>query len=191
MLYKAGRSFGLFMDSINTINVGVGGNTCTGKPTGCTNCQYFRDNSQSTDPAFYQMVYDGYTTPLAGTYHVVKGLWYHVKLSIGDVSDEIYDSGIFLEKNFLTQYTIAGKNNNKLETVKVFPNPAANILNVLIPRECGKTTLLLKDINNNLLFEKHDVSGKNRISLENFPKGVLILEMRNSHGIKYSKIIHN
>jgi hypothetical protein len=176
--------------SINTINLGKGGNTCTGKPTGCTNCQYFRDNSQSTDPAFYQMVYDGYTTPLAGTYHVLKGFWYHVKLSIGDVSDAFYDSGIFLEKNFLTQYTIAGKNNNELGKIKVFPNPVLNTLNIDIPQNINPINLTLKDVNGQVLFEKQHVSGNTQISLENFPKGILILKTENKTGVKYIKIIH-
>lgn len=84
--------------AINNVNFGKGGVTCTGKPTGCTHCEYFKDNSQSDDPAFNIFVYDGLTTKLVADNEVTQCKWYHIKLAIGDVGDHIYDSGVLLEK---------------------------------------------------------------------------------------------
>lgn len=83
--------------SINTVNFGSGGQTCTGKPGGCTNCEYFKDNSQTSDPAFNIFVYDGLTTSLPAKSPVTQCEWYKIKLKIGDGGDHIYDSGVLLE----------------------------------------------------------------------------------------------
>ncbi len=40
--------------------------------------------------------YDGYTVPLPATANVTPGITYHLKIVIADVSDAIYDSGIFI-----------------------------------------------------------------------------------------------
>lgn len=83
--------------SINTVNFGAGGQTCTGKPSGCANCEYFKDNSQQTDPAFNKFVYDGLTTALTAKSETQQCEWYKIKLKIGDGGDGIYDSGVLLE----------------------------------------------------------------------------------------------
>ncbi len=176
--------------SINSVNFGKGGNTCTGKPTGCTNCQYLKDNSQSSDPGFSQMVYDAYTVPLLGSHSVAKNHWYHVKLSIADIMDAIFDSGIFIEKNFLTQYTVTGTDNENKDKITVFPNPAGEILYVDIPQNISPVDLILKDINGNVLFEKQNVCHKTSVSLKSCPKGIFILETKNKSGVKYTKVIH-
>lgn len=89
--------------SINTVNFTVGGHTCTGKPNGCTNCEWLKDNSQVTDPAFSQLVYDALTKPILAHHGLQTGKWYHIKIAISDGGDAIYDSAIFLqEKSFYT-----------------------------------------------------------------------------------------
>ncbi len=99
--------------AINNINFGKGGITCTGKPPGCTNCQYMVDNSQQSNPEFKNFVYDGYTTALEAKSAVTQCQWYHIKIAISDVGDDLYDSGVLLEKGSfnpgnvseVTQYT--------------------------------------------------------------------------------------
>ncbi len=83
--------------SINTVNFGSGGVTCTGKPTGCKNCEWFKDNSQNSDPAFTKFVYDALTKSIAAKSGMQQCEWYHIKLAIGDGGDAIYDSGVLLE----------------------------------------------------------------------------------------------
>jgi gliding motility-associated-like protein len=83
--------------AINTINFGKGGVTCTGKPGGCNHCEWFKDNSQSSDPAFHIFVYDGLTKSLTAKAGMEQCEWYHIKLAISDGGDAIYDSGVLLE----------------------------------------------------------------------------------------------
>ncbi len=77
--------------SIDSINNGY---TLTGQAsTGpCMNCQYYVDNFQGT-----VMQYDGYTTVLTARAGVIPCETYHIKLAIEDVSDGVYDSGVFLQ----------------------------------------------------------------------------------------------
>lgn len=77
--------------SIDSINNGytVVGQASTGP---CTNCQYYVDNFGGT-----MMQYDGYTTVLTAKAGVIPCETYHLKLAIADVTDGIYDSGVFLE----------------------------------------------------------------------------------------------
>jgi len=89
--------------TINTVNFGKGGITCTGKPTGCTNCEWLKDNSQMSDPAFNRFVYDALTKPLVAKLGIQAGEWNHIKMAIGDGGDAIYDSGVLLEKQFYYQ----------------------------------------------------------------------------------------
>lgn len=43
------------------------------------------------------MQYDAYVGPLAATFSVVPCRWYHIKLAIANVTDDMYDSGVFLQ----------------------------------------------------------------------------------------------
>jgi len=79
---------------VNTINGG------TGFPSpGCilTNTQYYVDNNIPNAP--YPFEYDGFTTVLTATAIVNPCDTYQIKLAIGDASDDILDSGVFLAAN--------------------------------------------------------------------------------------------
>ena len=76
-----------------------------------SNTQYyvFNDNGSTYGNAIQ---YDGTTTVMTAGCNVICGEVYHIKLAICNVSDQAYDSGVFLEVNSLnSQATIAcGKN---------------------------------------------------------------------------------
>ncbi len=84
--------------TIHNVNFGGGGETCTGKPGGCVNCQFLKDNSQSNNPAFNLFVYDALTTALTAKSYVEQCQWYHIKLAVGDAYDFRFDTGVLLEK---------------------------------------------------------------------------------------------
>ncbi|NOY51733.1 MAG: PKD domain-containing protein [Chlorobi bacterium] len=92
--------------AIDNVNFGKGGITCKGKPSGCTNCEYFKDNSQSDDPNFKKFVYDGYTTSLPAKSGVSQCQWYTIRLKVGDVGDGAFDTGVFLEKGSFNLGTV-------------------------------------------------------------------------------------
>lgn len=64
-----------------------------------------------SDP--YYIEYDGFTTVLSAQAVVTPCEWYHLKLSIGDESDFVWDSGVFIKAkslitNFLADFTFPG-----------------------------------------------------------------------------------
>lgn len=74
-----------------------------------TNSAYFVNNgdgnsSPQNGSAFY-IQYDGFTKVMEAVAKVQCGQTYHLVLSIADVGDGIYDSGIFLEANSLSSKT--------------------------------------------------------------------------------------
>lgn len=85
--------------AINNINNGPNGN---GQ---CNSCQYYVDNEgvSTNDPTKVQ--YDGFTTVLQAKSKVECGQTYHLIITIADVLDPIFDSGIFLEANSLSSDT--------------------------------------------------------------------------------------
>lgn len=61
------------------------------------NAIHYIDNEPTTSPAYQKLQYDGYTQlQLAEYYPLVPGETYHLKIVIADVSDGIFDSGVFL-----------------------------------------------------------------------------------------------
>lgn len=80
--------------SINNIN---NGNSNNGP---CKNCEYYINNGTGSTPEANPYIqYDGFTTVLTARATVVPCETYHIKLAIADASDDILDSGVFLEAN--------------------------------------------------------------------------------------------
>lgn len=84
--------------AINTVNPGIPGDF--GSASNCTSLSY---SSLYVSNSSQQPVYDGFTVPLVAVAKVIPCQTYHIKLCIADVSDGIYDSGVFLKRNsFMT-----------------------------------------------------------------------------------------
>ncbi|HNW98585.1 MAG TPA: choice-of-anchor L domain-containing protein, partial [Bacteroidales bacterium] len=85
--------------TINNVNNGY--RAAPDKGTGpCTNCSYYRDNCNGG--LGYNVQCDGLTTVLTATASVTACNWYHIKLVVADVGDDILDSWVFLEANSFT-----------------------------------------------------------------------------------------
>jgi len=91
---------------INTINCGATGGDLTSNfnaiGAGSPFCSYFVNNSAGTN-----IVYDGLTKTLSAVAAVVPCTTYHLKLAIADASDNILNSGVFIQAASLTSKTIA------------------------------------------------------------------------------------
>ncbi|HLN52929.1 MAG TPA: choice-of-anchor L domain-containing protein [Lentimicrobium sp.] len=80
--------------SINNINDGPNNN---GQGS---NSMYYVNNGTGNTPNLNPYIqYDGFTTVLTAAADVEPCQTYHIKLVIGDIGDDQYDSGVFLEAN--------------------------------------------------------------------------------------------
>jgi len=78
--------------TINNVNHGYH-STGSGPGTSPSNSQYFIHNSSTNG-----VQYDGYTTALTASAVIFGCQTYHMKLAVANVSDNLYDSGVFLEE---------------------------------------------------------------------------------------------
>jgi gliding motility-associated-like protein len=101
--------------TINSVNNGSSGSGAAGAGP-CVNCTYYRDNWNSE----INGVYDGYTTVLTAKLNVECGKTYHIKIAIADVSDHIFDSGVFLEANSFKSSQLFIANNTNLNDVQQY-----------------------------------------------------------------------
>lgn len=111
------------------------------------NSEYYVDNTDGSTIQF-----DGFTTVLTAKAAVVPCQTYHLKISICDVGDDIYNSAVFLEANSFSSNTISTSytNPNDLSApleihegcygVNVnFSRPLAESTNKIIPITIGGT----------------------------------------------------
>ena len=93
---------------VNSVNDGIPGSSggaignCTSLGAGSPFTSYYIDNTGGTD-----LSYRGYTTKFRAVHAVTPCDTYHLKLSIVDAGNAIYDSGVFLEGSSLTTNTYA------------------------------------------------------------------------------------
>jgi gliding motility-associated-like protein len=97
--------------------------------SGCsTYSKYYIDNAAGTT-----IQYDGFTTPLTAIAPVTCGSTYHIKLAIADVSDGLFDSGVFLEAGSFSSTSIS-----------VNSNASFGVNDTTIFEGCGHTFVTLK-----------------------------------------------
>jgi hypothetical protein len=90
-----------------------------------SNNQYFIDNTNGTS-----IQYDGYTKPFTATQPVIANSTYHLKIAIADVTDGLYDSGVFIENGSIA----TDIKPNRLDAfVQLYPNPANELIYIQAP----------------------------------------------------------
>ena len=84
--------------TIENVNNGVANNGP------CTNCAFYNNNTANGMNAQNgQFVrYRGFTNVLTATAQVICGETYHIKMAVADVTDAVWDSGVFLEAGSFT-----------------------------------------------------------------------------------------
>ncbi|SCY72889.1 choice-of-anchor L domain-containing protein [Flavobacterium caeni] len=92
--------------TINNVN---NGQTNNGP---CEYCTYYVNNGTGTTPAANPHVqYDGFTTVLTAVANLRCGEVYHMKLAIGNVGDNAYDSAVFLKDFKITPLALVDDTN--------------------------------------------------------------------------------
>lgn len=84
--------------AINTVNNGTPGdealddlNCALADPNWDQHTEFYQDNTGST-----AIQLDGMTVPLQASAAVQCGETYHIKMAVGDIGDQFYDSGVFI-----------------------------------------------------------------------------------------------
>ena len=91
---------------INSVNCGATGfgtlSTCTALGPGSPFCAYYVDNSAGTN-----ITYDGLTSTLTAIARVTPCDTYHLKIGVADATDDVLDSGVFLEAGSLSSGSLS------------------------------------------------------------------------------------
>jgi len=109
--------------TVNSVNSGVPGPgytlaNCTVMGPGSPFTAYYYNNTGGT-----QLTYKGYTTKLTAFHSVTPCDTYHLKLSICDAGNAIYDSGVFIEAGSLKTNSFAFNHSDMLgATINGIPN---------------------------------------------------------------------
>lgn len=103
--------------SINNINNGLN----NGGP--CENCSYYVNNGTGSTPATNTGTqFDGFTTVLTASSDVIVGETYHVKIALANVSDNAFESAVFLKAG---SFSTPLKNADFVKgDFQLYPNPA-------------------------------------------------------------------
>jgi gliding motility-associated-like protein len=114
--------------AINNINIG-------------SFSQYFVDNEAMSGQT---IVFDGFTTVLKAWCKVTPCVQYHIKLAVGDVSDQSYDSGVFLEANSFTSSAVTITTNYSTPSAGTDAIEGCNnaIINFSIPNVLGSNYII-------------------------------------------------
>ncbi len=140
---------------INSVNCGATGSypfsTCTALGAGSPFCAYYVNNLADT-----VITYDGLTTVFTAMAAVNPVDTYHLKLAVADVSDGVFDSGVFLESpSLISAYRPATQipSGNSSDQLDIAPNPVKDML-VCRSRSLKKGTLTITDINGKMVLSE-------------------------------------
>jgi hypothetical protein len=110
-----------------------------------TNSGNYQSNDLSDGfPLFYpDFQYDGFTKFLKVDVPVISGDTHHIKLAICDVGDGIYDSGIFLEGNFVSLTEPTYINEFMASNESALPGPEGNYPDWIEIYNAGENPIML------------------------------------------------
>ncbi len=177
--------------SINTVNNGG-----TMYPCSATNPSFYHDNIASPNN---DIAYDGYTIPITSVIPVVASATYHIKIAIADASDEIFDSGVFIQDGISSNQpntTNINLLNKQDKTLLVYPNPTNGILTIkytLNNTDCNEAVLQLLEMNSGTTILKKNIAcnaTQTQIDMSELPSGVYSLSiLSNTNASKNIKVI--
>ena len=86
-------------DAVSIANINNGDPAGSGP---CVNCEYYVDNDYDASGTPYNIQFDGFTVPILAEATVQCNETYHIKLAIANMSDQSWDSAIFIENDSFT-----------------------------------------------------------------------------------------
>jgi Secretion system C-terminal sorting domain len=149
-------------------------NVNDGTNTACNtnNSAFYITNTDSN------IVLDGFTTPLIATANVTPGSTYHLKLAVGDVSDQVLDSYVILQANSLksgnntsTSLNQLNAKNGLIVSPSIFDNKI-NLENI----DGGVWDIFILDIHGKVLYSQELKSISNSIDASSLNSGLYLIQ---------------
>jgi hypothetical protein len=163
--------------AINSVNAGF-------------NSSYFIDNP---NPSATGLTYGGFTQNLQVFALTTPDSTYHFKIMITDVTDGILDSGVLLEAfSFRSNANaITGLNQDFVEQIKIYPNPANETLSVNDINFDGQTKALsITDITGRTIQEFSLTQSLQLLDMSGITEGVYHVNIRSVNSmINYPLVI--
>lgn len=170
--------------SVNNVNNGSYNNGP------CEACDIYIENDfnieLASDPLRIQ--YDGLTIPMkAKVNNLIIGETYHITIAIADVTDPIFDSGLFIESCATCAQNV-GIIENINNELGIYPNPSSGDINVLLNTD-NEGELNVYDLNGRLI-EKHTIPQNSKVfKLTGLPKGTFIVNFMSETQTWSKKIV--
>lgn len=147
----------------------------------CKFCTLYVNNTGGQD-----IQYDGYTKDLSGSAHVIPGSSYHIKVSIADVSDHIYDSGVFLKQHSFRSEGPLGVEELSQASADIYPNPVSDQFYIRSKEEI--TRCLIYDLTGRIV-KNSEEAGISSVSLAGLQSGTYIAEIYTAKGRAVKRIV--
>lgn len=148
------------------------------------NSQYYIDNTNGTSIA-----YDAFTTVLQSLLHVVPFESYHIKLAVGDCSDFIYDSGVFLEANSFMSVGIED-DLPEIDKVEISYSPNGETIRIQgVDSQISTIHVMVYSVSGKVVLDDMIRNGES-ISFADFKSGMYIVQIVDgtiSHSAKIMK----
>lgn len=151
------------------------------------NSSYFISNGDGNNIPYNldsnYIQYDGYTKVLRASSPLILGSVYHIEIIIADVSDGLFDSGVFLSSNC---FGYTGLNEEKeTKNITMFPNPTVGIIYM--------NDMDLSEVNSIELVDQlgkkvGDFEIQNNLDLHEYKNGLYTLRLTTKNSIKQELI---
>jgi len=135
--------------------------------------------------------YDGFTQPFIARAGVSHDSIYTLKIAIADVSDGIYDSGVFIEAYSFTSGSFIGIEETTADDFVLYPNPANNYIQVQAPASLPVESYMIADAMGRIVMTHQTSDSVFTIDISSLNAGIYIITMKTEKGFTTKKIIKN
>lgn len=135
--------------------------------------------------------YDGFKQPFIARAGVSHDSIYTLKIAIADVSDGIYDSGVFIEEYSFTSGNFLEIEEPTVDDFVLYPNPANNYIQVQAPANLPVETYMIADAMGRIVMTQQTASSGFTMDVSSLDAGLYVITMKTEKGFTTKKIIKN
>ena len=157
-----------------------------------TNTTFYIDNTVAPmgDSTYCQ--FDGYTVSIPVSFTVIPDSIYHIKMAVGDASDAIWDSAVFIKANSFKSVSATVSVNDLTDNVfEIKPIPANQFINVnMLDIDTHLSTYSIYAVSGKLMrSEKISDLVSFNIDISDLNSGIYVLSFDTDRGVFSKRII--